>query len=162
MPEFKKSSGFKMKGYSYPGESPLKGKKKRLQAAADKAAAAQEQIAAFGQMQLGKKSPMNLNDEVLKIEPKKIKLLPVNKEPKLEKATKTHDMVLKEMKAERKLNRIEGLKDAGAKIVGKAGEQIVTSLIARGVDAILTPKNKKVEQKAPDQSGFGKIKFGRA
>ena len=30
MPEFKKSTGYKMKGYSYPGESPLKGKKRDL------------------------------------------------------------------------------------------------------------------------------------
>ena len=146
MPEFKKSSGFKMKGYSYPGESPLKGKKRqvRQQAAADMAASAQEQIAAFGQMKIGAKSPMNQKEEF--IGPQQFDMLES----------------MKEMKEWKKHKRIEGLKAAGTKIIGKAGEQLAMSLVARGVDAILTPKKKKVVQKAPDQSGFGKIKFGRA
>ena len=44
MPEFEKSRGFKMKGYSYPGESPLKGarKMKEQMAAKEKGAEAQE------------------------------------------------------------------------------------------------------------------------
>ena len=129
------------------------------------AASAQEQIAAFGQMKMGAKSPMNLNDEdedYQKMPLHGLKKLGAGFDKKLKGADKTHEQVLKEMKAERKLERIEGLKVAGTKIIGKAGEQLAMSLVARGVDAILTPKKKNVVQKAPDQSGFGKIKFGRA
>ena len=35
MPEFNKSRGFKMSGYSYPGESPVKGRKAKQAAAAE-------------------------------------------------------------------------------------------------------------------------------
>ena len=42
MPNFKKSSGFKMNGYSYPGQSPMKGKRKQ----ADLAAAAERKVGA--------------------------------------------------------------------------------------------------------------------
>ena len=47
MPNFNKSRGFKMSGYSYPGKSPMKGKKKK----ADQAAAKEGQAEAMAKMQ---------------------------------------------------------------------------------------------------------------
>ena len=46
MPKFNKSRGFKMKGFSYPGTSPLKGKKKMAQ----QAVADQQKSAAEGEI----------------------------------------------------------------------------------------------------------------
>ena len=74
MPKFKKNpsgmkpSGFKMKGYSYPGESPLKGKKKTAQkaAAAEDLSSAQDKIAEFGDMEL--KSTNIMDDKSFTIE----------------------------------------------------------------------------------------------
>lgn len=171
MPEFKKSTGYKMKGYSYPGESPLKGKKRDLkqQQARDAMLAAQEQMAAFGQRSIGKKAPLNQKEKVLKIEPKKIQLIP-NQGPKhkLEKATKTHDMVLSEMKAERKHKRIQGFKDKATDVAGKIGEQVISNLISRGINALIDPPKKRGSQvgeggvtAAPNVAGFSKMKFGR-
>jgi len=50
MPEFNKSRGFKMSGYSYPGKSPLKGKKAdaaKLEADENRSAA-QDKLEKFG------------------------------------------------------------------------------------------------------------------
>ena len=46
--------GYKMKGFSYPGESPLKGKKKKAQQAAaqEDLIAAQDKISEFGEMEM--------------------------------------------------------------------------------------------------------------
>ena len=68
MPEFKKSKGYKMKGFSYPGESPLKGKKKTAQkaAAAEDLSSAQDKIAEFGDMEM--KSTNIMDDKSFTIE----------------------------------------------------------------------------------------------
>tara|TARA_R110002074_G_scaffold112662_2_gene240931 strand:+ start:132 stop:362 length:231 start_codon:yes stop_codon:yes gene_type:complete len=54
MSKFNKPSGFKMSGYSYPGESPMKGKKKKAQQAEAKLSqeAAAEKLAEFGEMEM--------------------------------------------------------------------------------------------------------------
>ena len=64
----KGSRGYKMKGFSYPGESPLKVKKKTAQKAAAKEdlGAAQEKIAEFGEMEM--KSTDIMNDKSFTIE----------------------------------------------------------------------------------------------
>ena len=55
MPNYKRS-GFKMKGYSYPGTSPMKGKKADKLAAAEKQADASESLAEFGETKMKKSS----------------------------------------------------------------------------------------------------------
>jgi hypothetical protein len=54
MPNFNKSRGFQMKGFSYPGESPLKGKKKTAEklAAKERKAEAMGKINEFGEMEM--------------------------------------------------------------------------------------------------------------
>jgi len=56
-----------MKGYSYPGTSPMKGKKADKLAAAEKQAAASESLAEFGEEKM-KKSSSILKQAPLKME----------------------------------------------------------------------------------------------
>tara|TARA_R110002167_G_scaffold286583_1_gene491465 strand:+ start:250 stop:609 length:360 start_codon:yes stop_codon:yes gene_type:complete len=69
MPNYKRS-GFKMKGYSYPGTSPMKGKKADKLAAAEKQADASESLAEFGETKM-KKSSSILKKAPLKMDPTK-------------------------------------------------------------------------------------------
>ena len=64
----KGSRGFKMEGFSYPGESPLKGKKKKAQqaAAAEDLASAQEKSAEFEDMEM--KSTDLFGEESFKVD----------------------------------------------------------------------------------------------
>ena len=66
MPNYKRS-GFKMSGYSYPGTSPMKGRKANKLAAAEKQAAASESLAEFGEDKM-KKSSSILKQAPLKME----------------------------------------------------------------------------------------------
>lgn len=67
MPNYKRS-GFKMSGYSYPGTSPMKGKKADKLAAAEKQADASESLAEFGETKM-KKSSSILKKAPLKMDP---------------------------------------------------------------------------------------------
>ena len=66
MPNYKRS-GFKMSGYSYPGTSPMKGKKADKLAAAEKQADASANLAEFGETKM-KKSSSILKQAPLKME----------------------------------------------------------------------------------------------
>jgi len=55
MPNYKRS-GFKMSGYSYPGTSPMKGRKANKLAAAEKQADASANLAEFGETKMKKSS----------------------------------------------------------------------------------------------------------
>ena len=66
MPNYKRS-GFKMSGYSYPGTSPMKGKKADKLAAAEKQADASASLAEFGEDKM-KKSSSILKQAPLKME----------------------------------------------------------------------------------------------
>jgi hypothetical protein len=140
MPEFKKSSGYRMKGFSYPGQSPLKGKKGKARKAAAKEAiaAAGEQMKEFGAMAMGSGDATN---ETFKVD--------------LPSPVKENDKVglLKKIG--------QGFNKATEKGIGKdIKEQAVGALVNKGLDALFTKKKPPAARKAPDMSGFSDIKFG--
>ena len=70
MPKFNKSKGYKMGGYSYPGKSPMKGKKADLLTAAEGRASAEEKMAEFGEMKMKsssilKRAPLKVVGEII-------------------------------------------------------------------------------------------------
>ena len=145
MPEFKKSKGYKMKGFSYPGESPLKGKKAEARKAAAKEAiaAAQEQMDEFGQMEIGSGDATN---ETFKVD--------------LPSPVKGNDDITGEKKGLWKKVG-EGFNKATEKGIGKdMKEQAMGALVDKGLDALFTEKKQPAPRKAPDMSGFSDIKFG--
>jgi hypothetical protein len=66
MPEFNKSRGFRMSGYSYPGEGPLKGKKKDAQilAARESQATAKEATDKLGEQKVKSTDIMSQKSEI--------------------------------------------------------------------------------------------------
>ena len=137
MPNYKRS-GFKMSGYSYPGTSPMKGKKADKLAAADSMASAQEKSAEFDDMKM--KSTDIMADKSFKVSPatKRAPLkLEIGKEV-AEVATKSFTQELGEQAA-------------------KAGVEAAVGLGAKA----LSKGKKKKETKVADQSNFSNIKFGK-
>tara|TARA_R100001369_G_scaffold33484_1_gene58594 strand:- start:972 stop:1373 length:402 start_codon:yes stop_codon:yes gene_type:complete len=133
MPNYKRS-GFKMKGYSYPGTSPMKGKKADKLAAADSMASAQEKSAEFDNMKM--KSTDIMADKSFKVSPA-TKRAPL-KNADIEDATKSFTKELGE----------------------QAGKAAVDAAIGLGANALSKGKKKK-ETKVADQSNFSNIKFGK-
>ena len=129
-----KRSGFKMKGYSYPGTSPMKGKRKQadLAAAAERSTLAQDKTTEFGDMKMKsssilKRAPLKQLNEVIKTV--------------AEEGTKSFGKELGEQAA-------------------KAGVDAAVGLAGKGVEALAKGK-KKTPKKTADQSNFANIKFGR-
>ena len=148
MPEFEKSRGYKMKGYSYPGESPLKGKKARKAAAKEAISAAAEKQAEFGAMKIGSGDS---NNETFKVS--------------LPSPVKEGDDITGDYEKGGKeglLKRIgQGFNKATEKGIGKdMKEQAMGALVSKGMDALFTKKKPPAPRKAPDMSGFSDIKFG--
>ena len=140
MPNFKKSSGFKMSGYSYPGKSPMKGKRKNaeLAAAAESKAAATAKMEEFGDMKM--KSTDILGKGSFKVDAPAA-------------PTKSIGSAI-----------IGALKTAG-KAVGKealksAPEAIIGGAVSAGINAI-GKKKEKPERKSADIKGFSGIQMGR-
>jgi len=125
---------FKMKGYTYPGKSPIKREK----------------------------------EEVLKIEPKKAELLPVDlgdDEPL--KPSKSYEEVSAEIKAEKKVvsDKDKATKKAARgefwrDLAGEAGKALLITGIQAGGAALARGKTKP-GRKSADTSGFSGIQFGR-
>jgi hypothetical protein len=142
MPNFKKTSGFKMSGYSYPGKSPMKGKRKDadLAAAAEGQATATAKMEEFGEMKM--KSTDILGKGSFKVDaPAPIKFV--------------GEAITEGIKGAVK----EGTKSLGKKLIEKGAEAVVGGAVSAGVNAI-GRKKEKPKRKAADQSGFAGIKFG--
>jgi len=131
MPNYKRS-GFKMSGYSYPGTSPMKGKKADKLAAADSMASAQEKSAEFDDMKM--KSTDIMADKSFKVSP----------------ATKRAP-----------LKSVDDVAKSFTQELGEqAGKAAVDVAIDLGAKALSKGKKKK-ETKVADQSNFSNIKFGK-
>jgi len=136
MPNFNESRGFKMSGYSYPGESPMKGKKKKAQQAAAKEgqAEAMAKMEEFGDMKMA--STDILAKDSFKVD--------VPSSPISSIGTAIMD----------------GLKEAGTQALQEAPKTIVGGAVSAGINAI-GKKKKKPKRNAADQSGFAGIQFGK-
>tara|TARA_R100001377_G_C3180189_1_gene106334 strand:+ start:524 stop:934 length:411 start_codon:yes stop_codon:yes gene_type:complete len=135
MTNFKKTSGFKMSGYSYPGESPMKGKRKQ----ADQLAAKEGQVEAMAKMEEFGEMKMESTDMLAKNSFK------VNQSPL--------PFVAEAL--------AEGVKQSlGQTLVKEAGKAIVVKSVSAGINAI-GKKKEKAKRKAADQSGFAGIQFGK-
>tara|TARA_R110002167_G_scaffold363074_1_gene582825 strand:+ start:38 stop:451 length:414 start_codon:yes stop_codon:yes gene_type:complete len=135
MPNYKKTSGFKMSGYSYPGKSPMKGKRKDadLAAAKEGKADAMAKLDEFGEMKM--KSTDILGKGNFKVD--------------APAPTKFVGEVITEVVKQ----------SLGQKLVEEAGKAVVGGAVSAGINAI-GRKKEKPKRKAADQSGFAGIKFG--
>ena len=146
MPNFNKSRGFKMSGYSYPGQSPMKGKKAaRIAAAKAGQDEAMAKIEEFGDMKM--KSTDLLAKDSFKVD--------TGSSP----ATKRSP-------AKNWLGTVgEAIGKAATSEIGKevgkeAGKALIGGAVSMGVNAI--GKNKeKPKRGSADQSGFAGINFGK-
>ena len=130
----KNARGFKMKGYDYPGTSPVKGKRKQADqlAAKEGQAEAMAKMDEFGDMKM--ESTDILGKGSFKVD--------------LPSPTKSFGTAI-----------MDGLKEAGKEALKAAPEAIVGGAVSAGINAI-GKKKEKPKRKAADQSGFAGIKFG--
>ena len=149
MPNFNKSRGFKMSGYSYPGESPMKGKKKKAQQAEAKLAkdAAAQKLAEFGEMKI--ESTNITEGDSFKVDQSPV----IKRSPAKNWLGAAASAVGNATK--------DFAKSELGKQVGKAaGEAVVGGAVSAGINAI-GKKKEKPKRKAADQSGFAGINFGK-
>jgi len=142
----KNASGFKMSGYSYPGKSPMKGKRKD----ADKAAAAEGQAEATAKMKEFGDMKMESTDILGKGSFK----VDTGSSPATKRSPAKNWLG----------TMISSIGKAAASETGKAigksaGDAIVGGAVSAGINAI-GRKKEKPKRKAADQSGFAGIKFG--
>ena len=140
MPEFNESRGYKMKGFSYPGKSPIKGKRKQADklAASEAAEAAAGMIEEFGDVEMK-------STNILSSKPYRTEESPLDKKAPLRNiGGALASIFTKEVG--------EAAMEAGTKAVVSGGVKL-------GMDA-LKPKNKP-GHKSADTSGFSGINFGR-
>ena len=139
MPNFNKSKGFKMSGYSYPGKSPMKGKRKDadLAAAAEGQATATAKMEEFGEMKM--KSTDILGKGSFKVD--------TGSSP----AKSWGSAIMTGLK--------EGAQEFAKTAVVEGGKAVVGGAVSAGINAI-GRKKEKPKKVAADQSGFAGIKFG--
>jgi len=136
MPEFNKSRGFKMSGYSYPGKSPLKGKKAEQQAAgAANRATALGKSAELGDKKMESTDIMSQKSEIGSGPPKK-------------------GYPVSPARAE------------GGNVWGELGKELATTAIKEGVGVGVKAatggfKKEKGKRQTADASGLAGIKFGK-
>ena len=147
MPNFKKTRGFKMSGYSYPGQSPMKGKKKKADQAAAKEgqAEAMAKMEEFGEMKM--KSTDLLAKDSFKVDTGGS---PVTKRSPAKSGL--FGSIMNGLK--------EGAKEFAKTAVVEGGKAVVSGAVSAGVNAI-GKKKEKPKRKAADQSGFAGIQFGK-
>ena len=146
MPNFNKSKGFKMSGYSYPGQSPMKGKKKK----ADQAAAAEGQAEAMAKMEEFGDMKMESTDILGKGSFK----VDAGSSPATKRSPAKNwlgSMISSIGKA--------ATSETGKAIGKSATDAIVGGAVSAGINAI-GKKKEKPKRKAADQSGFAGIKMG--
>ena len=176
MPNFKKSSGFKMNGYSYPGQSPMKGKKaNQLAAAAERKASATSAIEDFATL---KGEATNLlegtNVKYGEISSPATKRAPLKQQPvgsfstqqKLEgNLVPNQELMSKDVSAPKESmgSKMKGAvsKFASSSAGQAAGEALATGLVNLGISA-LKPKAKKEKRRVNPAAGFSQIKIGRS
>ena len=165
MPNFNKSKGFKMSGYSYPGESPMKGKRKD----ADKAAAAEGQAEAtakmeeFGDMKMQSTDLLAKDSFKVDIDQSPVKKVgPVELPVNMGRGMTTNTGSTGSYSPPAGKKSLGGAVKAAAssKIGQSIGEALITTAISTGINAI-GKKKEKPKRKAADQSGFASINFGR-
>ena len=190
MPEFKKNpggmkpSGFKMKGYSYPGTSPLKGAKARARKAdaAEKGDEAMAKIKEFGE---GKVESTDLLsggeftvDAPIPASPITKKASPArnndDKDRKDQKLEKVESIKAKELPVETPSDPspatepIPDTKQASkepSKMSKFLGSEAGGAAVNAGIQlaaAALTPTPKQTVRRGGEFSGFSKLKFGRS
>ena len=135
-----------MSGYSYPGKSPMKGKRKNadLAAAAESKAAATAKMEEFGEMKM--KSTDILGKGSFKVD--------AGGSPATKRSPAKNWLG----------TMISSIGKAAATKTGKeigkeAGKAIVGGVVSAGINAI-GKKKEKPKRKSADQSGFAGIKFG--
>jgi len=143
-----KKGPFKMKGYSYPGTSPLKGARRRRRE----------------QLQKNRENVEDMFDEAFESDIERSTDLMASEGFTVDaKAPPTPDTL-----AKNPVPRRSPAKDATGEIVGQTlKDVIVESAITAGIEGgvalgveALKPKDRKGHQ-GPDLSGFSKLKFGR-
>lgn len=143
MPNFKKSSGFKMSGYSYPGKSPMKGKRKKADQAAAKEskAEAMAKMDEFGDMKM--ESTNILGKGSFKVD------TPSPAKSFISSVIKAAGEGIK-----------EGAKGLGKDLMKEGGKAIVGGAVSAGINAI-GKKKEKPKRKTTDVSSFSGIQMGR-
>ena len=143
MPNFKKASGFKMKGYTYPGVSPMKGKRKQAEqlAAKESKAEAMAKIDEFGDMKM--KSTDILGKGSFKVD------APSPAKSFIGGILKAAGEGIK-----------EGAKGLGKNLVEEGGKAVVGGAVSAGVNAI-GKKKEKPKRKSADVGAFSGIQMGR-
>lgn len=138
---------FKMKGYSYPGKSPLREDTK-------------------SEVKISKDSKSNFDWNTSNTVHEAPSSKPSEKPKDTSKNIKTGEevevkvdanLVDRQEKSARAAERGEFFKG----LAGDAGKALLEAGVQVGVNALLTPKNKST-RKGPDVSGFSGIQFGRS
>ena len=149
---------FKMKGFSYPGQSPLKGKKKqaRIAAAKEDRLTAQAKTDEFGDMEM--KSTNILDSQGFSIQGGGV--APFKDQDAVENEA---DAVENEADAVApKKTFKESFKGAMGSEMGKtAGNALATAGVNAIVGVLTKPKKEKPKRQAANMSGFSNIKMGR-
>ena len=143
-----KKGPFKMKGYSYPGASPVKGRRRREQLAKNRARTEEMMDEAFDSeiersTDLMKSEGFKINPEVIPDEDVLAKSGPPKRSPARQDATSSIDW--------------DEITKTATDAAIEAG---IEGGVALGVEA-LKPKQRKGHH-GPDVSGFSKLKFGRS
>ena len=156
MPNFKKSSGFKMNGYSYPGQSPMKGKRKQadLAAAAERKVGATSAIEDFATLKGEATNLMegtNVKYGEISSPAKKLDGQP---EPPVQNEVSFGD-AMKNAPKQSTGSKIKGAvsKFASSSVGQAAGEALATGLVNLGISA-LKPKAKKEKRRVTPATGF--------
>ena len=151
MPEFKKSKGFQMKGFTYPGESPLKGAKKemRKQAAAARGDKMLEQAQTMGGAEYE-------TSNILAGGPPSYHGSPVRENETETDDVETNDVETSDVETDT-TSFAEGAKALGANVL-QAGLQ---AGISAGVSKLIAGKEKKTRDNRRAEA-FSKIQFGRS
>ena len=173
----KKPSGFKMKGFSYAGESPIKGKRKvaEQQAAATKHADAMVGIKEFGTIEGGSTNLMEGTGTVygqMPAAPSPVKQdIKIDFDPELKLF---QDVMGSSPKTGVTTNGGGGGKGkgegepgwlkkfTGSKIGSSIGQSIATAAVTCMIGSLMRPKEKKEKRIVNAAEGFSKIKFGRS
>ena len=173
MPNFKKSSGFKMNGYSYPGQSPMKGKKANQQAAAaERKVDATSAIEDFATL---KGEATNLMEgtnvqygEISSPVKENVTKMPTLGAEQLA-VEQGRGMTTSTGGAENNYTAPKTKLSTGAKFKGAMGSdvgQAITSAVIEGAVKLgvnaLMPKPKKQRRRVNPAAGFSQIKIGRS
>lgn len=170
---------YKMRGFTYPGESPLRGKQKTadLAAASERAAGATEQWKdamskdtegtdlmkgnnpKYGEVPFQKRAPLKADTSIESKEPTK---LPVDMGRGMTKNTGYAGNTPPPTAAAPKKSFGESFKGAmGSKLGQAAGEAIIGGVVDLAVSSLASKKEKPV-RKGGSASGFSKTKIGRS